>query len=37
MYNCKYINVKRLNFKDFMKRINLKKDTMKESELQRFL
>ena len=25
-----------LNFKDFMKKYNLKDDTMKESELQRF-
>ena len=28
MYNCKYINMKIVNFKDFMKKNNLKNDTM---------
>ena len=32
-YNC--INMKDLNFKDFMKKYNLRNDTMNESELQR--
>ena len=35
MYPC-LINMKVLNFREFMKKYNLKKDTMKESELQRF-
>ena len=30
-----YINKRILNFKDFVKRCNLKKDTMTESEMQR--
>ena len=34
-YNCKYINMKVLNFKDFMKKHKLKNDTMNESQLQR--
>ena len=37
-YNCMYlclINMKVLIFKDFMKKYNLKNDTMNESELQR--
>ena len=34
MYQC-LINMKVLNFKDFMKKYNLKNDTMNESELQR--
>ena len=34
MYLC-LIKMKRLNFKDFMKRFNLKDVTMNESELQR--
>ena len=34
MYSC-LINMKVLNFKDFMKKYNLKNDTMNESELQR--
>ena len=32
-YNC--INMKVLNFKDFMKKYNLKNDTMNESQLQK--
>ena len=32
-YNC--INMKLLNFKDFMKKYNFKKDTMNESQLQK--
>ena len=35
MYNCKYINMKILNFKNFMKKYNLKNDTMNESQLQK--
>ena len=35
MYNCKYINMKVLNFRDFMKKYNLKNDTMNESQLQK--
>ena len=38
VYNCMYsclINMKSLNFKDFMKKYNLKNDTMNETELQR--
>ena len=34
MYPC-LINMKVLNFKDFMKKYNLKNDTMNESELQK--
>ena len=34
MYSC-LINMKVLNFKDFMKKYNLKNDTMNESQLQR--
>ena len=34
-YNYKCINMKVLNFKDFMKKYKLKDDTMNESELQR--
>ena len=34
-YNYICINMKLLNFKDFMKKNNLKNDTMNESELQR--
>ena len=34
MYNCKYINMKLLNFKDFLKKYNLKNYTMNESQLQ---
>ena len=33
MYLC-LINMKVLNFKDFMKKYNLKDDTMNESQLQ---
>ena len=32
----KYTNMKFLNFKDFMKKYNLKNDTMNESQLQKF-
>ena len=35
MYNCKYINIKVLNFKDFLKKYNLKNDTLNESQLQK--
>ena len=35
MYNCKYINMKVLNFEDFLKKFILKNDTMNESELQK--
>ena len=38
LYNCKYpclINMKVLNFKDFIKKYKFKNDTMNESELQR--
>ena len=38
MYNCMYsylINMKVLKFKDFMKKNNLKNDTMIESQLQK--
>ena len=35
MYNCKNINTKVLNFKDFMRKYNLKDVTTNESELQR--
>ena len=34
MYSC-LINMKVLNFKDFMKKYNLKNDIMNERELQR--
>ena len=34
MYPC-LINMKLLNFKDFMKKYNLKNDTMNESQLQK--
>ena len=34
-YNYICINMKVLNFRDFMKKYNLKNDTMNESELQR--
>ena len=34
-YNYTSINMKVLNFKDFMKKYNLKKDTMNESEIQK--
>ncbi len=37
-YNCMYlclINMKVLNFKDFMKKYNLKNDTMNESQLEK--
>ena len=34
MYSC-LINMKILNFKDFMKKYNLRNDTMKESQLQK--
>ena len=33
-YNYTCINMKILNFKDFMKKYNLKNDTMNESQLQ---
>ena len=35
MYNCKYINMTILNFKNFLKNYKLKNDTMNESQLQR--
>ena len=35
MYNCKYIKMKVLNFKDFMKKFKLKNDTMNESQPQK--
>ena len=35
-YICTVIKKKVLNFKDFMKKYNLKNDTMNESELQKF-
>ena len=35
MYKKFILNMKILNFKDFMKKNNLKNDTMKESQLQR--
>ena len=38
LYNCKYpclINMKVLNSNDFMKKYNLKNDTMNETQLQR--
>ena len=35
MYNCEYINMKILNFKDFMKKYKLKNDTMNVSEVQK--
>ena len=34
MYSC-LINMKILNFKDFMKKYKLKNDTMNESQLQK--
>ena len=34
MYSC-LINMKLLNFKDFLKKYNLKNDTMNESQLQK--
>ena len=37
MYNCKYINMKILNFKDFMKKYNLKNNTMNESQFTKSL
>ena len=38
IYNCMYprlINMKTINFKDFMKKYNLKDVTMNESQLQK--
>ena len=35
MYNCKYINMTILNFKIFMKKYNLKNNTMNQFEIQR--
>ena len=35
MYNCKYMSMTILNFKDFMKKYNLKNNTMNESQLQK--
>ena len=35
MYSCKDINMKVLNFRDFMKKCKLKNDTMNESQLQK--
>ena len=36
MYNCKFLNMKALNFKDFTRKYNLQDDTMNESQLQKF-
>ena len=35
MYNCKYINKKVLIFADFVKKFNLRDDTMNESQLHK--
>ena len=35
MYNCEYINMRIITFKDSMKKYKLKDDTMNESDLQR--